>query len=408
MPQRKVFGLLSVLFFVYLSDAILSDWVPGTLEAKLGGSVMMGLVMAFSSIIGLITDFAFPMFFNKFRSTWLLIIAIFMAIIFASTLYLSKFWPQLPLFLFAMGIWGLYYEFLSFGSQQFMADTVPAGSRSKAWAGFLGVKSVAYFIGPLLGGLLTLKIAMESVPVISLAFVGFGLISFIIWSHVNKVHLKTQAEAKTLHHHPNILTELDHWMTIGTRVWPILIMSFLIISIDSFYWSIGTILSDSLGKSHIWGLLFLPFYNLPSIFVSLILSNINIVQGKKKMSIIFLGLAGILMSFVGFVSSIPFLLLFSLGVGGLLSVSLPLLNAVYTDLLARLGRDKNHLIGLGNSTGSLAYVLGPIFAGLLSANFGHQMSFSILGVFVVVVCLILLVETPKKLKLPQTKIINWE
>ncbi len=85
----------------------------------------------------------------------------------------------------------------------------------------------------------------------------------------------------------------------------------------------------------------------------------------------------------------------------------PLVDAVYTDLLSRLRRKRKHMIGLNNSTMSLAYVVGPSIAGLLTHYVGEVRGIASWGLVVAVVCLILFFVTPKKLLLPQTEIRKW-
>ena len=91
-----------------------------------------------------------------------------------------------------------------------------------------------------------------------------------------------------------------------------------------------------------------------------------------------------------------------------LSVVYPLVDAVYTDIVVRMGKEKKHLIGLTNSIISLAYILGPTLAGLSAKILGEQSSFVILGATTSLVALFLLFVTPKKLKLPQTEIHTWD
>ncbi len=57
---KRVVAFLIILFFVLLSDAVLSDWVPGYLQNVLGSPLKMGLMMALSSVVGFVMDLIFP------------------------------------------------------------------------------------------------------------------------------------------------------------------------------------------------------------------------------------------------------------------------------------------------------------------------------------------------------------
>jgi hypothetical protein len=56
----RVTSVAIAMFFISFSDAILSYWVPGFMQNALGSALLMGLVMSFSSIVGLAADIVFP------------------------------------------------------------------------------------------------------------------------------------------------------------------------------------------------------------------------------------------------------------------------------------------------------------------------------------------------------------
>ena len=86
----------------------------------------------------------------------------------------------------------------------------------------------------------------------------------------------------------------------------------------------------------------------------------------------------------------------------------PLLDAVYTDLLARMGRENIHMVGLKNASNSIAYMIGPIMSGGLATVVVNIESFAYMGGLMVMVAIVLLILTPRKVKLPQTEIKTWE
>jgi MFS family permease len=100
-------------------------------------------------------------------------------------------------------------------------------------------------------------------------------------------------------------------------------------------------------------------------------------------------------------------LLLVLGVGAATAVVSPLVDAVYTDVSSRMGSERKHMIGLASSTGSLAYVVGPIVAGALATVMSEPMVFSVVGGYALLVGIILLIVTPKKIHLPQAEIDSW-
>ena len=91
----------------------------------------------------------------------------------------------------------------------------------------------------------------------------------------------------------------------------------------------------------------------------------------------------------------------------MLSVSYPLVDAVYSDIVFRMGRERKHLMGLSNSMVSMAYIIGPILSGLIASLVGERLTFVVMGLLMSVMAAFLLLVTPRKLKLPQTEIATW-
>ena len=178
--------------------------------------------------------------------------------------------------------------------------------------------------------------------------------------------------------------------------------------IDATFWTTGAVWTEALSTRNFWGSLFLPLYTLPSLFMGIVIARWGIVSGKKRLSEKFLLFSGLFLVLLGVSSSI-FLQLFFVFISSiLLSAAFPLVDAVYSDIVARMGRERRHLIGLSRSTISIAYIVGPILAGFIANAVGASLTFSVVGFFAFLVSVILLLTTPKKLRLPQVEIHEWE
>lgn len=227
---KRVIAFLIILFFVLLSDAVLSDWVPGYLQGVLGSPLAMGLMMALSSVVGFGMDLIFPKLLRSSGVRKLAGGALLGALIFLVSMLSSTWWSYLLILVMGMAAWGIYYELDSFMTQQFVAGVAPSHERSSVWGVVGVVRNAAY----------------------------------------------------------------------------------------------------------------------------------------------------------------------------------PLIDSVYTDLVARARKGRKHIMGMSSATFSLAYVVGPILSGFISGKLGEEMTFTVIGLVVCVVATILLVVTPKKLKLPQDEIQSWE
>ncbi|HET7098782.1 MAG TPA: MFS transporter, partial [Patescibacteria group bacterium] len=381
------------LFFIFLGDAILSFWVPNLLQDALGDSVKMGLVISFSSVIGLGMDLIFPQLIRGITVKRLVTFGATTSILFSVILLTSLKLPLILIFLIAMAVWGVYYEFFGFAEQQFIADTLPLRMHSSGWA-FYGVfKNLAYFLGPLIAAWVVIK--AEWAPPIFAIF--FALIGLVVIFFFKKTHERPFSfSVKEV----NLWQEIKHWRLLIKYVWPMVVLSLVLGLIDSTFWTTGTVLTERLARENIFGGFFIPLYQLPSLFMGLVLARMTVFNGKKRLAMKFLLVSGIFLTILGFVNSIYLILLSVLASSILLAVAFPLVNGIYSDIIARMGVERKHLIGLSNSSISIAYIIGPALAGIISNLVGEEKTFSVMGAITILVAVTLLILTPKKIRLP--------
>lgn len=393
-------ALTTVLFFALLADAILSDWVPVYMQNILGSPFLMGLVMSFSSLVGFGADLIFPQLLRGTTVRKLIVMAVLSGTLFSIILLMTTWWPVVILLLAAMAVWGIYYEFLGFANQQFVAETAPVHQRTRVWAVMGVFRNLAYFLGPILGAIL---IRGGDRVVVGVA----GAVSLVAYAMVLLMRVKSRpvvVEAEEI----NLAREISHWRVLFKHVWPMLVTTFVLGLIDATFWTTGTVYTEVLAKKSWWGGLFLPMYTLPSLFVGFFVLKWGIYKGKKRWAEIFLLVGGIFLMLLFFRDSVSYQLAMVFVSSIMLSVSYPLVDAVYSDIISRMGRERKHLVGLSSSMASLAYILGPILAGLISSQVGERMTFVYVGGATAAVAIVLLINTPRKLLLPQSEIGSWE
>lgn len=400
---RKAVLISVTLFFVFLGDAIMSDWVPAFVQESVSSPFLMGLIISSSSVVGFLSDLIFPQLLKGLKTKKLLVMAIGTSLVFCGLMLWSTALPWIGIFLIAMAVWGVYYEFLGFGTQMFVSENVPTISRSGVWAVMSSFKSLAYFIGPIIGSYVAINKGNGATVWVATLSVGVGYIAWLFMGRSKKEVVVGEPVEKI-----NIFLEIKHWITLFEHVWPILIVSIFLGIVDATYWTTGTVFSDNLSKQEWFGGLFLPFYVLPMVFMGGFMAKLGIYKGKKKMAECFMLLSGLLLVLLGISSGVIFSLVISFLVGSVLSISWPLVDAVYSDIVSRMGKEGKHMMGLSGSTLSLAYVVGPILSGGIAQYMGERLTFVVVGGLMVVVSVALLLVTPKKLRLPQEEIKAWD
>ncbi len=400
--RNPVTNFSSIIFFIFLSDAIISFWVPNFLQNYFNNNaLLMGVVLSFSSLVGIIFDFTFPQFISKVTSTKLIFFSFLISILVGLSLLLGIFRPMILIFLISMGLWGIYYEFLGFADKEFVAHKVPLEEHSSAWAVISLFKSLAYFLGPAIAGWLFIR--NENSPIfIAISFSIIGL--FIFFSLKRTKEKEVSLNFKEF----NLFSEFKHWAYLFKYVWPILILSFILWLIDCMFWTTGAVLGLSLTQKSFWGALFLPFYTLPSLIIWYPIAKVKISHGKKKRAIICIATAGVFLVLLGLFDKVFWNLAMVFLASTFLGIAFPFLDATYSDIIERVGKGDKHLIGMSNSIFSLSYIVGPIFAGFLVKISSESSSFSIMGIITIIVSLVLLLVTPKKLLVPKVEINKWE
>ena len=396
----EVTAFLSILFFVFLADAVFSDFVPAFMQRVLGSPLVMGIVMSTSSAAGLVLDLLFAKLLRGTSLRRMVLYAIAGCMAFGTLLMFATVRPWLIILIPAMMVWGLYYEFFGFSGQKFVVDTVVRDKRSMVWGVMFTIQSLAYALGPLLSEWL-LQFGDRVVIGVALVMIFLGVFLFLL------LHLPTREPTIDIVD-VTLLSELSHWRVLFLHMWPILVLSVLLGLVDATFWTTGTVVTDELAKQSAAGSFFLTTYMIPSLLVGFVLARWHIVVGKKKRAEWLVLLNGLILAGMFLFHSVWWYLIVVFVSSFLNGIAWPLVNAVYTDLLARAGRERKHMMGLQNSTSDIAYVVGPILAGWLAQVFGELGSFIALGWIVAAVSLFLLFVTPKKLKLPQTEIASWE
>jgi len=360
----------------------------------------MGLIISFQSVVGFAADLIFPRILKSVRVRRLVFWTILTSALTSFFLTASTFAPYIAIFVITMTLWGIYYELINFANYQFMGSVVPVQMRAGAW-GFAGIfVNLAYFLGPFIAA----QFLLHGVFLTQGTIIIFLVVSLVLLTLTKKMHdAPTQVKLTDL----NPFTEFKHWMTLSTVIWPVLIISLVMGIIDATFYTVGTVWTEKLTMVNPWGVWFLPLYSLPCICLGIPLSNWEIVKGKKKLLIKLMGLSGIIFMAIAFSDSVPWQLLIVGLASSVLAISYPLLQGVYSDIIARMGQEKKGMIGLTSSFMNISYIIWPVFAGLIASRVGERLTFSYLGGGVLVVSIILLLATPKKLKLPQGEIKSW-
>ena len=387
-----------LIFLLGTGDAVMSFSSPLYIRQYVPNVQTMGLVISFSSVIGVICDFVFSKLFihNRFSFFFRLLLAA--AIAFPISLIFLT--PSILPFLLGMSVWGIYYELMQFSNFSFINSQVIRPLFSSAWGVLTSIKAAAYTLGPILAGWALTH--GSRTPFITAAVFSFlTFFCFIIAIRIFpgwRVHTVNADQSSSF----SFSQQLIIWKLLMAKIWPVYILLFLISIMDAVFWTIGPLFAGELKQSHFMGTFFLSAYIFPSIASGFIISRFKIAVTDYKMIYFCVCAAAVLLILSGFIASVPLVVLTVLSASAFLSISFPLTSSLFENYVRRLGHTSTSMIGLQSSAISLSYIFGPIIAVLISSRAGSQLTFSWVAAGLLLYSLLAFFFTPKHTFLPET------
>ena len=307
---------------------------------------------------------------------------------------------MLLIFIAAMITWSTYYEFRNYSKYDFVEKFLPSHKNAQAWSTMSIFQSLAYMIGPALTVYLYSRNPNRpfagSIIVISTAF-----LFFLVFQ---RIYNKKRAEEDCKEKIRSIFDEVKVTHIISKRVWPLVVFSFALTLLDVSFWTIGVLFSEQLRAQNQIGGLFVSAYTSAAIVTGIVTPKIYGHLGKKRTAFVAGFISGVLLILLTLLSNV-YLILITVFIISLFSgVAFILTYATFEDYVNRLDRNGYNMVSIAQISQNVAYVLGPIFFGLVSkdGNFGH--SFIAAGEILILFSIIALIVVPRKIKMPHKEI----
>ena len=382
-----------MVFFWSIFDGILTYILPLLISEQGFSKIEMGVILGSSSFAGAIFDVVVskylktPHYRSLYASVFLLSFSFLGILYFGSTIWV---------FLLAMALWGIYWDFFHFANFDFISRALPQKEHTSAF-GILGIfQSLGVLIAPILAGIVIGEVVNSKPFIISGVML---LLSFIVFVELYKQSFKRkelpviQDRSKS-----HWMREFRVWTAIVRQLAPILVLTFLIYITEAFIWTIGPLIAES-GQFGKFGGLLLVAYSFPTLIIGWFVGKIANRFGKKRTALYSFLIGSFVFSFFMFAQS-PTQMIIVVGFAStFIGMSFPALSGAYADYITETQSYEKEIQGVIDVFYNIGWVLGPMLAGLLAQAFGNAQSFSILGVISVIMCFILILKMPKKIKL---------
>lgn len=390
-----VYNFSLVVLFWTIFDSTLQYITPLLMEQRGFSNSMIGFILGSSSIAGA----AFDLFICKvFKNTNFKIFFLEMFVI--CSVYPLLLWSANSawLFLFAMAVWGLYFDLYGFGVFNFIGRYTKKTEHSPSFGIVQIFRSLGLILAPLIAGMaLAESIDWRSFSV-SWIFLGIGFIFFVALMISMRNHRPAEGGRKQVLRRKNLLVEVHLWKKLGKMMMPVLMLTFYLFFIEAFFWTLAPLYAENSSLGQFSGL-FLAAYSLPALIVGWHMGNLTKRFGKKRTAFTGLLIGSLILSSFSFspnqVVSIAIVFASSL----FISMALPAINSAYADYISEATQVEGEIESLEDFAFNIGYVVGPISAGVLADAVGMKGAFSILGLLGAVLAIILLTMTPKSIKI---------
>jgi MFS family permease len=400
--SRKDLFLLYILTlgFLGLVEGVMSYYFPIQLERTFGTNLSAGLVIGLVNIVALICDFLIPELFKKRSWKFLLLVSVFFQMGYPGFTQLSVIFGFSSLLIVAAIFWNIYFEFMAFSRQSFIISIEKKDDYSRDWSIIAVIMGVTSIIGPILGSYVVTN-SKEGGVLILAVLQWLALLSVITLTFIAPV---ADIPGKLQHHRHikwSILKEFKIWEILGHRILPVILLGSMLTIISSAVSTVGGLMGEQMMGGDSSGWILLVIFNIPLIFVSLILSRIRVKKFKKKISQICLGFSGIFLFFLPFIKDNNWGVIICFFLASIfISISWILNEAEFSELSRRSGENKLYINSMERINDSLGFMLGPILIGFLADKLGYYIAFEIIGLLTIMIAIILFLITPKRILMP--------
>lgn len=396
--HRMLYIISFMILFWSLFDGILMFILPLLIEQSGFSESMMGLIIGSSSVAGMLFDFLLCRILKNVNFRRLYFFMLILSVCYILTLaYAHTIW----LFLLAMVLWGFYFDLLNWSNFDFVGRHVAPEAHSSSFGIMRVFTALAYMLAPLIAGfLISEKIGYKpfamSWIMLSISALFYILLLIIYKKESKKEKLFNAKTACKI----SLTQEFKLWKKVGNTILPVLILTFVLNTIDGFFWLIGPLIAESLGMSEKFSGLFMVAYTLPPLLVGWLVGTMTSRLGKKRTAFVSLLMGSLLIALFFFFKNQPIILiLINFCASFCISLSWPAINGAYADYISEAPHIEKEIETLEDSSTNLGYVVGPILAGFSSQYLGHIETLALLGISSAIIAIILFKVTPRKIKL---------
>jgi MFS family permease len=403
MKHKPLYVLSIMTMFWAIFEGIISYIIPLIIVENGHSMTVMGLIIGSSSVSGAIFDFLICRYFKNTNFRRIFLIMFIMCFLLLLFILSAK---TIMAFLLLTTIWGLAFDLNNVGNFDFVGRFTQKNEHSSSFGVLRVFQSLGYVFAPLLAGLVIGELVGYKPIIMAGIFLAISLIFFIILINLSKPTPTNLALENSDIKPRNTFFEIKLLFKIGKKIMPVLFLTAFLFIIDALYMEIGPLLGKSFTQFGQFEGLFVTVYCIPPLIVGWFVGKITKKHGKKNTAFYSLLFGSIILFFLSFTQN-PYTVLLIIFVSTVfIDIAMPSINGCYADYISEEDSISKEIEGIEDLFTNLGYFIGPIVAGILADAFGTAQTFTIFGLFGVIIAIILIITTPKHINVNSKKILN--
>ncbi|MFA6272336.1 MAG: MFS transporter [Patescibacteria group bacterium] len=385
-----------MILFWTMFDTVVTYVTPIILTEHGLSNTMMGVIIGSSSVFGVFFDLIITKVAPRatFRRLFLAMFAI--CLVYPLILWQAK---SIWMFLLAMALWGVYYDLINFGKFNFIGRFQKESEHSSSFGVTEVFRAIGVSLAPVFVGITIVTVVTWQSFVLSWIFLGIGAIFYLLLTTITRKQnpiIKFEEKKQILRPHINYRLL---WI-IGKTMLPVLIATFVLYSIEGFYWTVGPLFAEDAFSGGPYAGLFLTAFGIPPLFTGWFVGSVTKRFHKKRTAFFSLLIGSSLIALFAFIPTPLLTIPLNFIAGIFIALSYPALGGAFADYVAERPEVEKDIIALEDMATNAGYIIGPMIAGMLADMVGFANAFTVVGICGVVIAIFLIWKTPKSITIP--------
>lgn len=392
LTRRTIFILLASILWLIAYNGI--EFVFPTYLEHLGKSYAeIGFLISLIALGGVVIDLPLGNACSKISRKKLMILGLVISIIAVIGVFL--FTKNIILSLIFL-LLGAGYQIWVIPRDSYFASLTSHENRSSMYGLNAETQYIGQSIGPLLCGFFLLFFGFYKTYIFYFIFVLLAMI-VIHYGITKEKHKGLLTDDLIVSFEPkNYFSGFKLLKKFGVFGVCLLLTSFFIMLWEAVLWALQPLFygPDILNLPPHMGGFLLACFSLPGVFLAYPAGKIADKLGRKKILILSLILMGIGLLFFSQTFNIYLIFVFAILISIGWVFALPSMDGLIVDTL-KLG-ENSPIVGVWGFFVDMGFVIGPLYAGIMSELFGIRNTFMSVGIIFLIIAPILLFIKPKK------------